>query len=193
MVISDVMRSLIWLSAAALMSAYVPLPEGRLWFDERGKGPVVVLIHGGNMDSRMWDDQMAPFARSFRTIRYDVRPYGRSSTPTRLSYAHEDLRALLDHLKIDRAHLVGLSLGGRIAIDFALAYPERVDRLVLAGPGLSGFQFSPDDRLAPMLDAAKKGDCARAMDLWLQHPYMASCDQSARRRARRGARHPRRA
>jgi pimeloyl-ACP methyl ester carboxylesterase len=80
----------------------------------------------------------------------------------------------MDYLKIDRASLVGLSLGGRIAIDFALVHPDRVDKLVLMGPGLTGYAFNlNDERMKPILDKALAGDAAGAMDLWLQHPMMA--------------------
>jgi 3-oxoadipate enol-lactonase len=154
-------------------SGFVPIGEGRIWYAERGAGPAVVLIHGGNLDSRMWDRQVQALAPSFRVIRYDVRPYGRSSAPTAPYHAVDDLRALLDHLKIERAHLVGLSLGGRIAIDFSLRYPARADRVVVSGPGLTGFQWSPDEAFKPMAEAARQGNLDKAVELWLRHPYMA--------------------
>lgn len=154
-------------------SGFVPIGEAKIWYAERGAGPAVVLIHGGNLDSRMWDRQVTALAPSFRVIRYDVRPYGRSSAPTAPYHAVDDLRALLDHLKIERAHLVGLSLGGRIAIDFSLRYPARADRVVVSGPGLTGFQWSPDAAFKPMAEAAGQGHPDRAVELWLRHPYMA--------------------
>ena len=121
----------------------------------------------------MWDEDVPILARAYRVITYDVRPYGRSG-PATAGYAwHEDLRALLDHLKIERADLVGLSLGARLAINFAIAYPSRVDRLVLAGPGLDGWAWTPDPHLAGLVAAAKARDAAKATALWLQHPYMA--------------------
>ena len=127
--------------AAAVAAPYVagadrlPLAGSHLYYEVHGTGRPLVLIHGGNLDAGMWDDDVPVLAKTFRVITYDVRPYGRSG-PATPDYAwHEDLRALLDHLKIERADLVGLSLGARLAINFALAYPSRVDRLVLAGPG----------------------------------------------------------
>lgn len=78
----------------------------------------------------MWDDPYVPL-------------YGRSA-PTEKGFSSvEDLRAVLDHLRIRRASLLGLSLGGRIAIDFTLAYPQRVDKLVLMGP--TGYRFKIED------------------------------------------------
>ena len=110
----------------------------------RHRNRPVVLIHGGNLDAGMWDEDVPILARTYRVITYDVRPMPRSG-PATAGYAwHEDLRALLDHLKIERADLVGLPLGARLAINFAIAYPSRVDRLVLAGPGLDGWAWTPD-------------------------------------------------
>jgi 3-oxoadipate enol-lactonase len=149
------------------------VPGSHLHYEVRGSGPPVVLIHGGNLDAGMWDDDVAALAPRFRVVTYDVRPYGRSG-PATPDYAwHEDLRALLDHLKIERAHLVGLSLGARLAINFALAYPSRVDRLVLAGPGVDGWTFAPDPHLPALIAAAKARDAKQATALWLAHPYMA--------------------
>lgn len=162
-------------------SAQAPPPSGiaevngtRLYYERGGQGPAVILLHGGNLDARMWDDQMPVLVKSFTVIRYDIRPYGRSAGTEKGFSSVEDLRALMDHLNVKTASLVGLSLGGRIAIDFALTYPDRVDRLVLMGPGLTGYAFNPNDEtMKPILAKAREGDAAGAMDLWLQHPMMA--------------------
>jgi 3-oxoadipate enol-lactonase len=156
-------------------SGIAAVNDTRLYYERTGAGPHVVLLHGGNLDSRMWDDQVPVLAKRFTVIRYDIRPYGRSA-PTEKGFSSvEDLRALLDYLGVKRASLVGLSLGGRIAIDFALTYPDRVDKLVLMGPGLSGFAFNANDEaIKPVIEKARAGDGAGAMDLWLQHPMMAS-------------------
>jgi pimeloyl-ACP methyl ester carboxylesterase len=147
----------------------------RLYYERTGSGPVVVLLHGGNLDSRMWDDQVPVLAKSFTVIRYDIRPYGRSAATQKGFSSVEDLRALLDYLGVKSASLVGLSLGGRIAVDFALAHPSRVEKLVLMGPGLTGYAFNPneDEAMKPIMAKAREGDAAGAMDLWLQHPMMA--------------------
>ena len=110
-------------------------------------------------------------------VRYDVRGFGGSGPRDSVPYqSHADLRALLDHLGIERAHLVGLSLGGRIAVDFALIYPERVQSLVLADPGLSGYMWDAaamQEWSGPIVDALVKGDSLRAADLWLKSGFMA--------------------
>jgi len=133
-------------SGRAAATGLAPVNGTRLWYQVAGRGPAVVLIHGGLVDSRLWDDQIAPLSRSFRVVRYDLRGFGKSETPTGPFSPLEDLRALLDFLSIDRATLVGLSIGGQIATDFALEYPARVDRLVLSGASLRGFSSAPDPK-----------------------------------------------
>jgi pimeloyl-ACP methyl ester carboxylesterase len=132
-------------------------------------------LHGGNLDARMWDDQVPFLAKSFTVTRYDIRPYGRSALTEKGFSSVADLVALMDHLSINRAALAGLSLGGRIAVDFALAHPDRVDKLVLMGPGLSGYSFNQkDEAMNAIIARAQARDAQGAMDLWLQHPMMAS-------------------
>src|SRR6516165_11779666 len=82
--------------------------EPVLYFEAAGSGPALVLIHGGNLDRRMWDDQFQAFAKHFQVIRYDVRTYGLSDMPTKPFYDVEDLASLLRFLHIRKAHLVGL-------------------------------------------------------------------------------------
>ena len=146
-----------------------------IYYESAGKGRPVILIHGGQLDRRIWDDQFMVLAREFRVVRYDVRGFGRSPAASAPWSPTGDLAALMDQLGIPKAELVGLSLGGRIAIDFALEHPERVSSLVLAGPGLSGFDWSRDSDagFAAILAAAQSGDPMRAADLWLTDPYMA--------------------
>ena len=79
----------------------------------------------------MWDEQFDAFAHHFRVIRYDLRGVGRSTMPAGPFSHHDDLKGLLQTLDIERAHIVGISMGANIAVDFALTYPEMVDRLVL--------------------------------------------------------------
>lgn len=129
----------------------------RLYYEALGKGPAVVLVHGGLVDSRLWDDQMQPLSKRFRVVRYDLRGFGRSAAAAE-SFSHlEDLRGLLDFLKIEKASLVGLSLGGVVAADFALEHPERVERLVLVGAGLRGDKQPPPADAARAAEALKRG------------------------------------
>jgi pimeloyl-ACP methyl ester carboxylesterase len=161
-------------SLGQTQSGIAEVNNTRLYFERTGSGPAVVLLHGGNLDSRMWDDQVSPLSQSFTVVRHDIRPYGRSAPSEKGFSSVEDLRGLLDHLGIKRASLVGLSLGGRIAIDFTLTYPDRVDKLVLMGPGLTGYQFKVenDQHMKRVIDLAVGGDAKAAMSLWLEHPMM---------------------
>jgi 3-oxoadipate enol-lactonase len=81
-------------------------------------------------------------------------------------------RALLEHLEIERTDIVGLSLGGRIAVDFALEYPDRVNRIVLVGPGLSGWRFEPAEWQEEVGKAIQAGDKRAAAEAWLRSPYL---------------------
>lgn len=93
----------------------------RLYYEVAGSGRPLVLIHGMSLDTRMWDDQFEPLAQHYRVVRYDARGFGKSALQTGRSYAHtDDLKALLEYLDIEHAFIVGLSMGGGIAIDFAL-------------------------------------------------------------------------
>ena len=160
------------------VSGFVPVPGGKLFYEERGSGPAVILIHGGMLDHRMWDAQVAALAREHRVIRYDVAAHGRSPAPQGDWKSWEHLGLLMDALKVENASLVGLSMGGWIAIDFAIARPGRVRSLVLLGPGLSGFPFTGRDFMALVgqsYRARKAVDAARVADLflrsWLAGPH----------------------
>lgn len=109
-----------------------------LYYEISGDGfPLVLVSGGGILDRRGWDEQFQTFGKHFRVVRYDIRGIGRSLRPAGKFSHSEDLYALLKFLKISRAHLIGLSVGGAIAIDFTLEHPEIVDHLVLAASGLS--------------------------------------------------------
>src|SRR2546422_3862469 len=94
----------------------------------------------------MWGERLPVLPSLFGVIVYVAGGFGCSGPADTAFQAQTDLYALLQHLAVQHASLVGLSLGGRIAIDFALDHPEMVDRLVLAGPGLSGWRdWSAED------------------------------------------------
>jgi pimeloyl-ACP methyl ester carboxylesterase len=143
-------------------SGMCPVVGGELYWQAKGVGPAVVLLHGGLLDCTTWDREFERLARSHRVIRYDARGHGRSSVQHG-EYSHaDDLVALLDELEIERAVLVGLSLGGRTAIDVAIAHPERVAGVVAVAPGMSGWMFQD-----PVLreNWKKQAEAARAEDL----------------------------
>jgi 3-oxoadipate enol-lactonase len=121
----------------------------------------------------MWDPQVVLLAGRHRVIRYDLRGHGKSEAPASAYSPYEDLRSVLDALSIKRATLVGLSAGSEVAVDFAIAYPERVERLVLAAPGLGGYVVPSMPWLQPVIQAASAGEAERAAKLWAETPIMA--------------------
>jgi 3-oxoadipate enol-lactonase len=146
-----------------------------IYYESEGEGSPIVFLHGGMMDRRMWQPQFRYFSRSNRVIRYDARGFGKSAPPRKAFSHYDDLAMLMDHWELERATMCGLSLGGRISADFALCYPDRVDKLILAGPGISGYPESPEmiQSMWEIIGAAREGDHGKATDLWLANPYLA--------------------
>ena len=167
---------------------FAPVNGTRLFYEVKGSGPALVLIHGGQLDSRMWDDQFDAFAKQFTVIRYDVRGYGGSFQPDKLYSDADDLAALFDYLKLQKAHLVGLSLGGRIAVDFAVVHPARVSSLTLVGPGLTGYEppdaEAADLRMWNLIKLARDEGPNKVTEAWLKDPFMAPAMEQARLSAR---------
>lgn len=142
--------------------------SGGIAYDVQGAGPVVVLLTGSNLDRRMWDREATSLARAYTVVRYDLRAHGKSDTAT-APFSHlGDLAVLLDELKIAKASLVGLSAGSTIALDAALQMPDRVERIVLAGPSIGGYVSK--QRL-PFIDALmaafKTGDYQKVSEVLL--------------------------
>ena len=164
--------------------------DGDLFFESVGEGEAVVFLHGFGLDSRMWDPQFEVLQSTFRAIRYDFRGFGRSSLPPHNRYAHEDdLNALLSDLGSAPAHVVGLSMGGMMALRCAVAYPQSVRSLVLADSALDGHTWSDDwqTRWYGMREAAKTGQIAEAKRRWLEHPLFDSARADPRRPIEFGA------
>jgi pimeloyl-ACP methyl ester carboxylesterase len=156
-------------------TGYVEGDGGRLYYETRGDGPAIVLIHAGFLDSRMWDTQFQLFSENYRVIRYDVRGFGKSDLARTKFSDYKDLYGILDHLGVKRVSIVGVSNGGRIASDFAVEYPSMVNHLVLVSPGMSGYNTSGpeeekmweefDARMKPQEDAVREGRAADAVEM----------------------------
>jgi 3-oxoadipate enol-lactonase len=144
-----------------------------LFYEQSGSGPALVFVHAFSVDRRMWEPQVMAFEGRFRVIRYDLRGHGRSAAPGAPYAAYEDLREVLDAVHVERATLVGLSAGSEVALNFALAYPGRVERLALASPGLGGYTVPPLPWATAVFQAAGRGDAAAAASLWADTPIMA--------------------
>ena len=117
----------------------LPVHGAKLAYEVAGQGPAIVLIYAGVADMSMWDEPFRELSKRFRVVRYDTRGFGRSLTEAVAFSNRADLLALMDHLKIDRAVIVGNSRGGQIALDFTLENPSRVSGVVFVAGGLSGF------------------------------------------------------
>ena len=144
----------------------------RLYVEESGAGDAIVLVHGFSLDTRMWDDQWEPLSSRYRVVRYDLRGFGRSALPTDQHYRHaDDLRALTDALGIEPAHIVGLSLGGGVTLDFAVAHPDAVRSIVTVDAIMPG--FDPADlgaSISKVWRAARSEPLQTVKELWLEQP-----------------------
>jgi 3-oxoadipate enol-lactonase len=169
-----------------------------IYYEVAGTGePTVVLLHGGLLDCTMWDEQFEMLSRNHRVVRFDASAHGRSALPPEAYLDHADLLGLMEHLQIESAVLVGLSMGGRVAIDMALEEPMRVRGLVAVSPGLGGYRFASDFHLEnrkSMIAAWKSGDFDAVVEAfqreWTDGPLRApeDVDQEVRERVRMMAR-----
>lgn len=154
----------------------VTLDDVTLFCQDDGAGPPVVFLHAFSFDHRMWDAQCAALAGRYRAVRYDLRGFGQSAGGT-ARYSHaDDLAAVLDAYHLPNATLVGLSLGGGAAINFAVLRPERVKSLVLIAPSLGGFAWSAKHGTSQsrLRQIANEESVAAARDAWLSLPMFRS-------------------
>jgi pimeloyl-ACP methyl ester carboxylesterase len=152
------------------MQTMVPAGSDKIWVeDSGGDGPVLLLLHEGVADARMWDPVWPALTASCRAIRYDVRGYQRSPAATENYTLLADALTVLDHFGVTAAHVVGCSMGGGTAIELALAQPGRVASLVLLCPGISGYAYPEDPALEARFDeAAAAGDTEGLIRLGLE-------------------------
>jgi pimeloyl-ACP methyl ester carboxylesterase len=166
-----------------MRSFTIPSGKAELTGVEDGKGPALVFLHAGVADKRMWRDQVAAFADRYRVVCYDRRGFGETRYKPETFSHMQDLRAVLDGLGIEQANLVGCSQGGRFAVDFTLAYPTRVAKLVLVAPAIGGApqpEELPDD-IDNLLQQAEQAQDQNHFDLvnrieahmWLDGPRSA--------------------
>jgi len=159
--------------AAAPQPGTVETDGATIAYDVAGNGETIVLLHGGLLDRRMWDDQLAVLAARYRVVRVDARGHGASS-PVDGTYSNvEDLHAVFTALGVERAILVGLSAGARTALDFALIYPEMTRGIVAVSPGMSGYSFDDPllaERREKLREAAEADDLDGVVE-WFQRSW----------------------
>jgi pimeloyl-ACP methyl ester carboxylesterase len=151
----------------------VRINGARIHYEREGIGLPVVFLHAGVADSRMWEPQVAAFAKQFEVVRPDQRGFGESELPPQAWSPVDDLLSLMDQLELKPAHLVGCSMGGAVAIDFALEHPERISKLVLVGSAIGGFTFRPEHAhvFAEAAAARKAGDL-KALNEAMLHLFL---------------------
>ena len=153
-----------------------------MYHETSGSGPAVVFVHEAIADSRMWEPQWASLAAGRRLVRMDLAGFGRTPIE-RLPLAHaRDVAGLVDELEISEAVVVGASLGGRVALELAVARPDLVRALVLEDAGLPGVDWSEAVRtyVAAEDDAVRRGDLEAATEInlrmWVDGPRRATGD-----------------
>ena len=154
---------------------YIVSGDVKLFFEENGYGYPIIFLHEFESDSRAWDSQIRHFARNYRCIAYNARGYPPSGVPNELaSYGWElsveDVAAVMRGLSIARAHLVGSSMGGYAALQFALRYPENASAVVAAGTGLGSL---PSERQAWLKRTAAFARAITARGMKAMAPKMA--------------------
>jgi 3-oxoadipate enol-lactonase len=153
-----------------------------LAYDEAGSGPPLLLVHAGIADRRMWDDTLPRLSQSFRVIRCDLRGYGETPLPDGPFVYASDLAELLEALDARPASVIGVSLGGHVALDLAIARPELVERLVLVGSGIDGWEHDTGLKAAwqEEVEAFERGDLDEAawvnVRTWLDGPTRDAAD-----------------
>lgn len=169
---------------AQIITGTVPVGSfgHKLYSEVQGSGDPVVLIHGLTLDLREWDAQVDALAEKYQVIRYDVVGHGRSSgmssaLPDGSVRDWDHVRDLLDELGVDKAHVVGLSMGGEIALNFALEYPERVQTLTPMDARLPGYDLPSDSglgqRFNTYVNASGSQGVQAALPLWAADPLFA--------------------
>jgi pimeloyl-ACP methyl ester carboxylesterase len=137
-------------------------------YDVQGIGRPVALITGSNLDRRMWNAETEWLKTRFMVVRYDLRAHGQSDVPV-TAFSHvDDLLAVLDRLDIQKAALIGLSAGSTIALDAVLHAPERIERIILAAPAISG--YVPKEQppfFRDLIDAIQAHDYTTAQEVML--------------------------
>jgi len=127
-----------------MKTGFVEVGNAKIYYEEKGDGVPLIMIHGGFIDRRMWDEQFEYFSKDYRVIRYDARNHGLTTSGADNFTNYDDLNAIMDSLKINKAVVMGLSMGGLITIDFALSHPEKVIAIIPVSTGISGFDKKDD-------------------------------------------------
>lgn len=157
---------------------FLAVQGGRLYYEISGTGYPLVLLHAGITNLRMWDEQIQEFSKHYLVICYDARTFGKSTSEAVKFSNRQDLLELLNHLKIDKAHVLGISRGGIIAMDFTLEFPNKVSSLIMVASRPSGFEHEDTETEKPYfardeeLSEAKNAEAIADLDveMWVDGP-----------------------
>jgi 3-oxoadipate enol-lactonase len=156
-------------------NAWLEVDGARLRYRDDGAGPPLLCIHGWALDLDAWEPQVATLAGHYRLLRFDRRGYGLSTGRPSLQDDVRDATALLDHLQLGSAALIGASQGARVALRLGLAAPQRFTGLVLDGPpdevGSGRGALTNELPLDEYRVLARSGDMAAVRRLWSAHPF----------------------
>jgi 3-oxoadipate enol-lactonase len=159
--------------AVGLKSGYAEINNTRIYYQIYGAGESIVLIHGWSFDLRCWEALVPALAKDYQVISYDLRGFGKSALPQPSKpYSHTvDLLELLNFLQIKKAIFLGHSYGGRIALDIALRYPERVEKLILPEAAMDAVDFKHSEELtnwvAKTWSTGRTKGINEAKDIWI--------------------------
>ena len=149
----------------------------KLHLQEQGEGLCTVFVHGFGGDLHSWDRLWPLLGASRHLLRYDLRDFGQSLANSDEAFTHvEDLAALLSAKSITRCDLIGVSMGGGVALRFALDHPELVRSLTLISPQISGWEWSTPwaEEWQEIVLLAREGDMTSAKNLWWNHALFAT-------------------
>lgn len=152
--------------------------NAHLSYELAGNGPAFVMVHGHLLDMHQWDNQFEHFSQNYQVLRYDARGYGDSTLPPEPFMHAADLHALLAELAIERMILMGCSGGGQACIDFALQYPHMIERVILVGTAITGFQ--PSGEISPILLAMWEAEERGATEEIIEHSLRVFTDGERR-------------
>lgn len=144
--------------------------------------PRAVFLHGFGGDLHTWDLLWPEVANNLSALRYDLRGFGQSIDRRASPFRHaDDLVAILNAIHIDKIDIIGISMGGAVALNFALEYPERVRNLILISPGIVAWEWSDSWRALwrAITTKARAGDMDAARQLWWQHPLFETARANA--------------
>jgi pimeloyl-ACP methyl ester carboxylesterase len=180
------MTGLLFIAAMSLyaqtptQTGMAPVNGTQLYYEMAGSGFPLILIHGGAVDSRAWDDQFTEFAKHYRVIRYDMRGCGKSGDRTQPFSDSEDLYGLMQYLKIPQAYMLGISRGGGYAYDLALKHPDMVKALILVSSNLSAEVPAYSAMFEATTEAGRQHGAAAAAAVWGNDPHQGPRSEEAR-------------